>query len=215
MIKVMIIEDNPAYRKGIVLAVGKADGMALTQEFGTAAVALQKIPALDTEKGPDIILLDLNLPGITGLDALPELKKLLPEAKVIILTQSDMQRDVLRAIELGASGYLLKASSIPQLLDGIEAVHKGGATLDPGLASLIINSLRKRTSKTERAVELSKREMQVLTLIAEGSVQKQIAHQLNLSNHTVNEYIANIYKKLNVHNAPAAVAKAYRSGLIS
>lgn len=212
MIKIMIIEDNPAYRKGIALAIAKTEGMTLSHEFGTAAVALQKVPIFGKEEMPDLVLLDLNLPGISGLDALPRLKEILPEARVLILTQSDMQHDVLRAIELGAAGYLLKSSSIPQLLDGIRTVHRGGATLDPGLASLIIQTLKKQ--KKEDSIDLSKRELEVLAHIADGAVQKQIADQLDLSSYTVNEYIANIYKKLNVHNAPAAVSKAYKTGIL-
>ncbi|WP_372798195.1 response regulator, partial [Pontiella sp.] len=175
MIKIMIIEDNPAYRKAIGRAVETADGLHMMHEFGTAAVALKKIPILGKEERPNLVLLDLNLPGLSGLDALPRLRELLPEAKVIILTQSDMQHDVLRAIELGAAGYLLKSSSIPQLLDGIRTVHRGGATLDPGLAGLIIQTLKKQPAKQTDSTELSKREFEVLTLIAEGAVQKQIA----------------------------------------
>lgn len=220
MIKIMIIEDNTAYRKAIKLALTKTDNMEVCQEFGTAAIALQKLSKLKSKKTekekdlPELILLDLNLPGTSGLDALPQIKSYLPKAKVIILTQSDMQQDVLRAIELGASGYLLKSSSIPTLLEGIQTVHNGGATLDSGLASLIISSLKKNKSDKTPTVELSKREIEVINLIAEGLVQKQIAEHLGISVHTVNEYIANIYKKLNVHNAPAAVAKAYKSGIL-
>lgn len=214
MIKIMIIEDNPAYRKGISLAIERTDGMECCREFGTAAIALREIPSFSDEEAPSLILLDLNLPGISGLDALPQIKALLPEARVIILTQSDMQEDVLRAIELGAAGYLLKASSIPQLLEGIQTVHDGGATLDPGLASLIMHSLKTGQRKAEPSIKLSKREREVITRIAEGAVQKEIAGQLGLSIYTINEYIASIYKKLNVHNAPAAVAKAYKTGIL-
>lgn len=194
-------------------ALEQTDEMELIQQFGTAAVALRKISAFQENERPNLVLLDLNLPGISGLEALPQIKVLLPDASVIILTQSDMQKDVLRAIELGASGYLLKSSSIPQLLEGIQTVHKGGATLDPGLAALIIDSLKQGPRQKDPRIKLSKRELEVLSLIAEGSVQKQIAEQMNLSSHTINEYITNIYKKLNVHNAPAAVNKAHRQGL--
>jgi two-component system nitrate/nitrite response regulator NarL len=213
-IQIMLIEDNPAYRKGICCAIENTDGMKLSRQFGTAEIALRSIPAFEREARPNLVLLDLNLPGMSGLDALPEIKALLPEAKVIILTQSDLQADVLRAIELGANGYLLKASSIPQLLQGIQTVHDGGATLDPGLASLIMNTLNPGKTKKPPAVELSRREHEVLALIAEGSAQKQIAAELDISVYTVSEYIANIYKKLNVPNAPAAIAKAYRTGIL-
>jgi DNA-binding NarL/FixJ family response regulator len=214
MIKIMLIEDNAAYRKSIGWALEQTTTMQLTHPFGTASVALRKIPALAAQDRPDLILLDLNLPGLSGLDALPQLRKLLPDSKIIILSQSDLQEDVLRAIELGAAGYLLKASSVPRILEGIQTVYDGGATLDPGLAALILQSLKGRARKKHPPVELSKRELDVIARIAEGSVQKEIADQLNLSSYTVNEYIANIYKKLNVHNAPAAVAKAYKTGIL-
>ncbi|MDF7799311.1 response regulator transcription factor [Pontiellaceae bacterium B1224] len=214
MIKIMLIEDNAAYRKSIGWALEQADDMELTHQFGTASVALRKVSTFTDDGAPNVILLDLNLPGISGLDALPQLRILLPQAKVIILTQSDMQEDVLRAIEQGAAGYVLKSSSIPQLMEGIQTVHNGGATLDPELAGLIMNTLKKRSSKTEPATKLSKRELEVLTHIADGAVQKQIADQLGISSYTVNEYIAGIYRKLNVHNAPAAVAKAYQTGVL-
>lgn len=210
----MLIEDNPAYRKGIACAIENSAGMELSRQFGTAAIALRSIPSFKSDDLPNLILLDLNLPGISGLDALPQLKELLPAAKIIILTQSDMQEDLLTAIELGAAGYLLKSSSIPQLIQAIQTVNSGGATLDPGLASLIMNTLNKGTRKTAPSISLSKREFEILSLISEGSAQKQIADQLNISAFTVREYIANIYKKLNVPNAPAAISKAYRTGIL-
>lgn len=172
-IKVMIVEDNPAYRRGICCAVAQTDGMELCQEFGTAAIALRSIPDFETSQIPNLVLLDLNLPGITGIDALPQIKPLLPEAKVIILTQSDRQADVLAAIELGAAGYLLKSSSIPQLLQGMQTVHNGGATLDSSLASLIMDTIKDSRKKEAPQIQLSKRELDVLTLIAEGAVQNK------------------------------------------
>lgn len=208
-IRIMLIEDSPAYRKGIAFALEARPDMELCSEFGTAEIAIRSLG----ENAPDMILLDLNLPGMSGLESIPQIKAKAPDAKIIILTQSEKEADVLQAIELGASGYLLKASSIDQLMNGIHKVHGGGATLDPNLARFILDTLQRTLTKTTSATSLSKRELEVLTLISEGLAQKQIASQLKISVYTVTEHIKNIYDKLEVPNAPAAVAKAYKTGL--
>lgn len=208
-LRIMLIEDSPAYRKGIACALEKQSDMELVGEFGTAEIALR---SMSTEK-PDLILLDLNLPGMSGLDSIPSIKVQAPKAKIIILTQSDKEADVIQAIELGASDYLLKASSIGQLIESIQHVRNGGATLDPSLARYILNALKQKKESTKSESSLSKRELEILKLIAEGFAQKQIAAELSISIYTVTEHIHNIYDKLNVPNAPAAVAKAYRAGL--
>lgn len=210
-LRIMLIEDSAAYRKGIACALEAQPDMELIREFGTAEIALRHLG----DKAPDLILLDLNLPGMTGLDALPSIKAQAPESKVIILTQSDKEADVLQAIELGAAGYLLKASSIEQLVHGIHLVRDGGATLDPSLARFILDTLQQNLSQPPVKKNLSKRELEILSLIAEGLAQKQIASELQISIYTVTEHIHNIYDKLNVPNAPAAVAKAYKTGLFS
>ena len=212
-IKIMLVEDNPAYRKGIACALDGRSDMELISEFGTAEIALRSLENASAENIPDILLLDLNLPGMSGLDAIPEFKKHAPETKIIILTQSDKEADVLCAIKRGASGYLLKSASIDQLMSGIQSVHDGGATLDQDLARFVLDALNQTRPKESGEAGLSKRELEVLTLIAEGLAQKQIAAKMKISIYTVSEYIQKIYKKLDVPNAPAAVAKAYKTGL--
>ncbi len=210
-LEIMLIEDSAAYRKGIACALEECSDMELVSQFGTAEIALREL----NQKSPDIILLDLNLPGISGLESIPLIKQKAPETKIIILTQSDKEADVLQAIERGASGYLLKASSIDQLVHGIHYVRDGGATLDPNLARFILDTLQQKLSKPSSVASLSKRELEILTLIADGLAQKQIASQLKISIYTVTEHIQNIYEKLNVPNAPSAVAKAYKTGIFS
>ena len=214
-IRITLIEDNENYRKGIVSMLDRKPGMEVISQYGTAEFALRSLQEMPKENLPDIILLDLNLPGISGLEAVPLIREQAPNVKIIILTQSDKEADVLRAIRMGAAGYLLKSASSKELTEGIELVHSGGATLDKNLAGFILNTLSERLPEAVPRVQLSKREMAVLKLIAEGQAQEEIASRLKISTHNVSETIQNIYTKLDVQNAPAAIAKAYRSGIFS
>jgi two-component system nitrate/nitrite response regulator NarL len=215
-IRIMLIEDHPEYREVIELALNKEPDMELSGTFGSAEGALNRLQHGNVRT--DVILLDLNLPGLNGLDALPLLVQAAPEAKVIILTQSDKESDVLRAITLGAAGYLLKSGSRRQITEGIRLVMAGGATLDAGVARFILKTVQTRLPQQQQAAKealLSKREMEILSLLAEGLVQKEIALKLAISNTTVVTHINHIYQKLHVSNAPAAINKAHLSGLLS
>jgi DNA-binding NarL/FixJ family response regulator len=212
-IRIMLVEDHPGYRQTINLALEAESDIELVSEFGTAERALRSLRDRDTHKHPDIILLDLNLPGINGLEVLPTFLASFPEARVIILTQSERELDVLRAIELGASGYLLKSASLNHITEGIRTVMDGGASLDPKVASLILKNLQSRLPRNETNPVLSERELEVLVLLAKGLVKKEIADQLNISFSTVATHVMHIYEKLNEHNAPAAIHKAHILGL--
>jgi DNA-binding NarL/FixJ family response regulator len=145
---------------------------------------------------------------------LPLITEAAPQAKIIVLSQSDKEADVLQAITLGSAGYLLKSATDTQITEGIRIVINGGASLDNGIAKFILKALKETRSKAPPLTPaLSKREMEVLTLMAEGHVQKEIADRLAISNYTVNSHINHIYEKLHVANAPAAVNKAHRFGL--
>ena len=213
-IQIMLVEDHPEYREGIALAMGKAASIKLASEFGTAEQALN---ALETDSGlmpPDVVLLDLNLPGISGIEAIPLLKKLLPLTRIIALTQSDSEADVVAAIAAGASGYLLKSSSRAQILDGIESVMEGGAPVDPKVAMFLMKTLKRDPMSGDgEQGALSEREIEILSLLAEGLVKKEIADRLSISSHTVNNHIRHIYEKLQVQNAPAAINEAYKKGI--
>jgi DNA-binding NarL/FixJ family response regulator len=212
-ISVMLVEDHPEYREAVELALAKEPTMALTGQFGTAERALLSLKDVPPHKSPDIILLDLNLPGMNGLDALPCFSAALPQTKIIILTQSDREADVLKAITLGASGYLLKSATLKQITEGIRTVHDGGASLDANIAKFILTTLKTRLPRGDTEPMLTDREMEVLTLLAEGLVKKEIAERLSISSTTVVTHVSHIYEKLNVTNAPSAVNKAYRMGI--
>jgi len=211
-IKIMLIEDHAGYREVITRALRASEEFDLISQFGTAEIALRELQDAQPSNLPDLILLDLNLPGLSGLEALSWIQKSSPSSKVIILTQSDREADVLTAISVGAAGYLLKSATVAQIKEGIKVVASGGATLDPTVARFIMGILKRRAPEPEKA--LSSRELEILTLLGEGLVKKEIADRLDIAVTTVAYHIKHIYEKLDVGNAPAAVAKGYKSGLL-
>jgi len=214
-IRVMLIEDNLEYRDIIALTLEAEDDIELISQFGTSEAALIQLKAMPVRKIPDLILLDLRLPGMDGLESLPHFRKVHPDVPIIVLTQSDRETDVLRAIALGAAGYLLKSSTLDQLTEGIRTVLAGGAAIDGAIARFILNTLQTKLPQKEVDRILTSRELEILTLLGEGLVKKIIADQLNISFATVDSHIRHIYEKLNVNNAPSAVREAYRRGIFS
>lgn len=213
-IRVMMVEDHPEYREIVELALGKEPDMELTRQFGTSERALRSLRDRDDGEPPDVILLDLHLPGMGGLEAVPHFGNEVPDARIIILTQSDREDDVLKAIMLGASGYLLKSSTVRQLTEGIRNVMAGGASLDAKLAKFVLKTLKTKLPPSEIEHLLSKRELEVLSMLAEGRVKKEIAERLHISLTTVVSHVAHIYDKLNAPNAPAAIARAFQLGIL-
>jgi len=210
-IRVMLVEDNKEYREGIGLILKHTPGINLASEFATSEVALRDLQDLSS-KTPDVILLDLRLPGMDGLESLPYFRSYAPEAKIIILTQSDSEEDVLHAIKLGAAGYLLKSAAAEDIIEGIRTAMDGGASLDPGVASFILKSLQIRLpDQQQENAPLSERELEVLKLLAEGFVKKEIADRLDIQYTTVDYHVSHIYEKLNVRNAPPPSTKVTSS----
>ncbi len=214
-IRIMMVEDHPEYREIVELALGKESDMKLISQFGTVERALRSLRDRDNGgQSPDVILLDLNLPGMGGLEAVPHFINEVPDARIIILTQSDREQDVLKAVMLGASGYLLKSSTVRQFTEGIRTVMNGGASLDSKVANFILKTLKTKLSKTEFEQLLTERELEVLSLLAEGRVKKEIAERLQISLSTVVTHVTHIYEKLNATNAPSAIAKAFQLGIL-
>ena len=211
---IILIEDNPEYRRVVARAIDLAPGMELVAKFGTAEQALREMESTPRLQQADILLLDLRLPKISGLEAMSWIKRYCPDIKVIILTQSSDPQDILEAIRQGVAGYLLKSSTVQQIREGIEAVAQGGSSLDASVASLILETLQQNLAPRDQLPGLSEREHDVLVLLSEGLVKKEIAERLEISSHTVATHVRHIYEKLGVINAPAAISVAYRKGLL-
>ncbi len=212
-IRVILVEDNPQYREVIEIALSEEPRIDLVAQFGAIEVALHSLRDPAISENVDILLLDIRLPGMSGVDGIALIKEAVPNLKIIMLTQSDMEADVVRAIQSGASGYLLKSVSIKEITQGIQTVAEGGAPLEPSIAKFVIQAIQGEQPKTKLEIQLSPREKDILELLSDGLAKKEIADKLNISTHTVAEYVKNIYTKLKVQNAPAAVAKAFKSGL--
>lgn len=208
----MLVEDNRAYRMGIACALDDQPKIELSSQFGTAEVALRELQS--SRVLPDLVLLDLNLPGMTGMEALPLFREYHPDIKVIILTQSDRKDDILRCISMGADGYLLKSASTTQIREGILTVMNGGASLDPMVARLMMGTIQTKLPKPQQDSILSEREIEILTLLSKGKVKKEISVELGISAFTVATHVRHIYEKFEVQNAPAAISKAYRTGIL-
>jgi DNA-binding NarL/FixJ family response regulator len=211
-IQIMLVEDHPDYREVIELSLLDEPDMQMISKFGAAEVALRSLEDRSTLTKPDVILLDINLPGMSGIKALPWIKKYSPTTKVIMLTQSDMEADVVQAIQSGAAGYLLKSASIEEITQGIRTVMANGASLDASVARYLVLAMREQPT-VENEVALTNREMEILSMLAEGLVKKQIADQLSIGIHTVAEHVKRIYTKLEVQNAPSAIHKAHHLGI--
>lgn len=212
-IQIMVIEDHPEFRETLEFVINKEPGFALCGQYGNAELGLRALESLEVQKRPNILLLDLNLPGMSGIDAIPWIREYAPKTKIIVLSQCDKEAEVLRSIHLGASGYLLKASSMQNLIAGIKEIHAGKAVIDPSVARYLVDSIRTIPIGLDSDALLSKRELEVLSLIAEGHAQKEIAKKLSLSTYTVTDHLKHIYEKLDVQNAPQAVARAFKTGL--
>ncbi len=214
-ISIMLVEDHAGYREVIQQAISRDPHFNLISQFSTAEIALRSVQNHTEGSVPDLILLDLNLPGMSGLEAIPWLKEYIPKTEIIVLTQSDKAADVMSAISHGASGYLLKSATINQIKEAIQTVVDGGASLDPSVARFILNNLKSRPNTEKLEKTLSCRELEILTLLGEGLVKKMIADRLEISVTTVAYHVKHIYEKLNVMNAPAAIDRAHRLGLLS
>ena len=208
-IRVWLCEDNERFRRSLCAAINQIDGLACDSSLGSVEETLQRI----AEEGPpNVLLLDIGLPGIDGIAGLPQLRSGAPDAKIVILTVFDDQDKVFRAVCAGADGYLLKTSTVERIGEAIQEVNQGGASMNPEIARKVLDVFAgKRSNQND---SLTDREREVLRLVVRGLTKKEVASELDLSRHTVDSHLRNIYQKLHVHNRAGAVATAIREGLV-
>lgn len=204
---VWLVEDNATYRSAIARTLNQAAGLHCAGAFGSCEEALRRLPA---DPPPEVILLDIGLPGLSGLDGIPRFKALSPATQILILTVFEDTDKIFRAICAGASGYLLKTSPADQIAHAIREVLGGGAPMTPQIARSVLN-LFARLAGPPPEQDLSQRERETLELLVQGLTTKEIADRLALSIHTVDTHLRNIYRKLHVHSRAGAVARALQA----
>jgi DNA-binding NarL/FixJ family response regulator len=204
-IRVLIVDDHPIVRDGLRGMLAAEPDFEVVGEAADGAEALALVDTL----GPDVILMDLRMPGLGGLEAIQVLAQRGSAAKVLVLTTYDSDRDVLPALGAGATGYLLKDAPRPELLRAIRAAARGEAVLAPSVATRLVSDLRSPAKE-----HLSDRELEVLALIAQGETNRGAATRLFISEATVKTHLLHIYAKLDVGDRAAAVAVAYERGLL-
>ncbi len=205
MIDICIIEDDTLILNSLRQVLDAADGFRVTGAYLSAEMALEQLDIIR----PDVLLLDIDLPGMSGIEALPHLKKIQPELNIVILTVHDESQVVFSALRMGAVGYLIKGSNSKFLINGIREVYEGGAPMSPSIARQVIASFIPSQQSS-----LSERELEVLQKLSNGTNNKQIAEDLFVSPNTVKAHIKNIYKKLHVNSRAEAVSKAMKKGWI-
>ena len=211
-LRVLLVDDHDLFRTGLRNLL-EEQGLLIVGEASNGKDAIRQV----RELAPDIVVMDLNMPGITGVEATREITSFAPLTRVLVLTISDQNEDVMDAIVAGACGYLVKDSSIQELIRGITAAAVGESLISPPIAAKVLERVRAVTldqgAQTIRA-ELSERELDVLKLIAAGNDNAMIAAQLHISPKTVKNHISNILMKLQIENRIQAAVYAVRSGIV-
>jgi DNA-binding NarL/FixJ family response regulator len=202
-IAVSIVEDDAQARKILAGWLAHAPGFRLIGDWGDAEAAL---PALQARK-PNVVLMDINLPGMSGVDAVRKLKPVLPDTQFVMLTVYEDADHIYNALAAGATGYLLKETPRQELLSALQDVHSGGSPMTSNIARKVVQSFGHPRATPPNADELSPREQEVLDLLARGYLYKEIAERLNISIPTVNTYVRRMYEKLHVRSRAQAVAK--------
>jgi DNA-binding NarL/FixJ family response regulator len=212
-LRVLLVDDHDLFRTGLRNLL-ETNGLAIAGEASSGAEAVSSV----AELAPDVVVMDLNMPGMTGVEATRQIATAAPLTRVVVLTISEEEEDVLNAIVAGACGYLLKDASIQDLIRGIHAAAVGESLISPHIASKVLQRLRATTADSAGAetirAELSDREIEVLKLIANGKDNAEIARELVISPKTVKNHISNILMKLQIENRIQAAVYAVRSGIV-
>lgn len=224
ILRVAVVEDDPRYRDTLERFFSSLTGFQLAGSFGSPRAALQAAEQSQRMGGPpawDVVLMDLELPGMSGLEAIRKLKQLVPEVPVIVLTVFEDPATVLEAISSGADGYLSKKISAPELRSQLRTILHEGAPLTPAVARTVltfVREFRQPSHRSQRAaparLELTQREQDVLKGLVRGMAYQQVADSLGISIETVRTHVRNVYGKLQVHSVAEAVSYAIRNRLV-
>ncbi len=201
--RVAIVEDDAWIRNNLDREIAKEPGFACLGAFGTAEAAIEAIPALS----PDVVLMDINLPGMDGVQCVRRLKELCPEVQFLMLTVYEESENIFNSLLAGARGYLLKRTPMNEVLEGIRQVQEGGAPMSDHIARKVVQYFNQKGTRVSALEALSPREAQVLEKLAVGASYKEVADQLSLSIDTIRMNVRHIYHKLHVHSRGEAVAK--------
>lgn len=205
-IRVAIIEDHDDYREGLFHLIDHTEGFQCVGQYVSVEEAVRKMPEAD------VVLLDIGLPGKSGIEGIGEIKRRYPDAQVIMLTVFEDDKNIFEAIRAGANGYLLKKTPPAKLLLAIEDAAAGGMPMTPFVARQVVEMFKKYIPAEKENFSLTERESEVLSLLVEGSNYAMIAEKLFISLDTVRNHIRHIYEKLHVHSKAEAVAKAIKRG---
>lgn len=212
-ITIWLIEDHKSYGERLARALNRVEGLSCARPFTACEDAFA---ALTSEPAPAVLLLDVGLPGINGIDALARLRELAPRSAIVILTVFEDDDKIFRAICAGASGYLLKTANTSDIASAIRNAAAGGSPITPSIARRVLDMFSKaKTSAPQKDYGLTAREKDILQLLVQGHSTKEAAAQLQISYHTADGYIREIYEKLQVNTRGGMVAKAIKEGLTS
>jgi len=205
-ITVSIVEDNDQLRGTLARVISRSPGFECLAQYVSAETALEAIP----NERPNVVLMDINLPLMNGVECARRLKQLAPEIQVVMLTAYEDTENIFNSLAAGASGYLLKRTTSADLLTAIRDVHKGGSPMTTHIARKVVQSFQKAGASPQQTENLSPREQEVLDCLSHGFLYKEIAEKLGISYETVHTYIRRIYEKLQVRTRTEAVAKFLR-----
>ncbi len=204
LIKVAIVEDDARWRSNLERLLQETGGLECVGAYRTGEDAVQEFIA----RRPQVVLMDINLPGISGVECTRQLKLLWPEIQIVMLTVYDDSDRIFQALQMGANGYLLKRAPADEILQAIQDVHRGGAPMSAYIARKVVQSFQQQTPSARPDEEvLSKRESEVLGYVARGYSDKEVAEALGLTSATIRSYLKNIYGKLHVHSRTQAILK--------
>ncbi len=211
-IRILIVDDHTVVRDGLSSVLGREADMTVVGEASNGLEAIEETSRLK----PDVILMDLRMPELDGVEAMKRIAENDPAANVLVLTTFDTDEYIFQAIEAGAKGFLLKDASHDELYKAVRAVSKGESLIEPGVAARVLSRFVELAQNQASPVDiLSEREMDVLHKMASGNANKEIAAQLELSESTIKTHVARIFQKLDVNDRTSAVTQAIRRGIIS